>query len=369
MPAFLPGLELGRAFFEEAIRPVLAAEFPELEYSAALVGSGSEVLGFDTEMSTDHHWGARGMLFLRDEAHARYAGAIDAALRRLLPITFRGFPTNFRGDDPENKGIRRPEPIAEGPVNHFVQILTIRDFVLGYLGFDVDAPLEAEDWLTFPEQKLRTLVAGAVYHDDVGLGELRTRFSYYPHDVWLFQLASAWGRIGQEEHLMGRAGMVGDEVGSAVIGARLARDLMRLGFLMERQYAPYPKWFGTAFDRLACAASLGPPLRLALAATDWKQRQDHLASAYMSVAGMHNALGLTVPLPVTVRDFFGRPFKVIALHGFADALVARISDPTVRRIAERGLIGGVDLISDSTDILEDARWRPVLRRLYELGGQ
>ncbi|NTU80855.1 MAG: hypothetical protein HGA45_15995 [Chloroflexales bacterium] len=31
---------------------------------------------------------------------------------------------------------------------------------------------------------------------------------------------------------------------------------MGLCFLIERHYAPYPKWFGSAFQRLACAAEL-----------------------------------------------------------------------------------------------------------------
>ena len=365
MPDFLPGLKLCRAFFEEAVRPILEADFPELKYSAALVGSGSEVLGFDTEMSTDHHWGPRAMLFLREQDHARFAGALDAALRRRLPVTFRSYSTSFPNDDPEGKEIGRPELAAEGEVNHFVQILTVRGFVLSYLGFDVEAELEAADWLTFPEQKLRTLVEGAVYHDGVGLGQLRARLAYYPHDVWLFQLASAWARVGQQEHLMGRAGTVGDELGSAVIGAGLVRDLMRLCFLIERRYAPYPKWFGSAFEQLGCAAALRRPLEAALAARRWDAREEHLAAAYEIVAGMQNALGLTEALPETARNFFGRPFKVIALHGFADALAERITDPEVRRIAGRRLIGGVDLVSDRTEILEDARWRPILKRLYE----
>lgn len=36
--------------------------------------------------------------------------------------------------------------------------------------------------------------------------------------------------------------------GSAVITARLARDLMRLCLLMDRRYPPYSKWLGTAFE-------------------------------------------------------------------------------------------------------------------------
>jgi hypothetical protein len=79
---------------------------------------------------------------------------------------------------------------------------------------------------------------------------------------------------------------------------------------------------------------------------------------------MHNALEITDPLPTEVRNFFGRPFKVIALQGFAEALRGRITDPKVRRIANRRLIGGIDMISDNTDILSDPRWRPVLRGLF-----
>jgi len=56
---FIPGLELSRRFYWEAVRPVLDAEFPGLRHSAALIGTGSEVLGFDTPMSSDHHWGPR----------------------------------------------------------------------------------------------------------------------------------------------------------------------------------------------------------------------------------------------------------------------------------------------------------------------
>jgi hypothetical protein len=87
--------------------------------------------------------------------------------------------------------------------------------------------------------------------------------------------------------------------------------------------------------------------------------------AYERVAAMHNALDVTAPLPTVARDFFGRPFRVVALHGFADALIARIADPAVRRIADRPPIGGVDQFSDSTDLLSHAEWRAMLRKLYE----
>ena len=55
MKDFIPGLELASKFYEEAVKPILESVFSALPYSAALIGTGSEVLGFDNAMSADHH--------------------------------------------------------------------------------------------------------------------------------------------------------------------------------------------------------------------------------------------------------------------------------------------------------------------------
>jgi hypothetical protein len=213
---------------------------------------------------------------------------------------------------------------------------------------------------------LRAITAGALFHDDLDLQALRDRFAYYPYDVWLYLLASAWNRIGQEEHLMGRAGFAGDELGSAVIAARLVRDLMRLCFLMEKEYAPYPKWFGTAFARLKSGPPLIPTLQLVLHAATWQEREKHLVQAYEYVANLHNNLGVTAPLSAQANFFFDRPFRVIHLGGdFAGAIRAQITDPVVQRIAAQPLIGSVDQFSDNTDLLSDPIWRGRLRTFYE----
>jgi len=366
MPDFIPGLELGRLFYLEAVKPVLDSFSESLHYSAALIGSGSEILAFDTEMSTDHHWGPRVMLFLKEDDHHLYCKAIDEALRHKLPPRFHGYSTNFTLPDPLDNNVQRLSDVDSGPINHRVDILTIRRFFLDYLGFDIEQSIEAADWLTFPEQKVLSITAGAVYHDGIGLQAVRDRFGYYPRDVWLYLLASGWNRVGQEEHLMGRAGIVNDEIGSAIIGSRLVRDLMRLCFLMERRYAPYQKWFGNGFHELECADDLAPILSRALLAKAWQEREKYLAAAYEYVAAMHNRLGITEPLSSNVSSFFGRPFLVIHLGGrFADAIHASITDPVVKRIAGRKLIGSIDQFSDSTDILSDPQWRTTLRRLYE----
>jgi hypothetical protein len=357
---FIPGLKLSEMFYHEAVKPHL-----NLPHSAALIGSGSEVLGFDTEMSTDHHWGPRVMLFLHPDDHATSAETIKNDLKTRLPYTFHGYPTSF--GEPDSVGVQLMETRVDGPVNHRVDTLTIAEFVSHYLNIDLDTDIEAADWLTFPEQRLLTFTGGSVFHDDLGLQAVRDRFAYYPHDVWLYLLASGWSRIGQDEHLMPRAGYVGDELGSSLIGARLVRDVMRLCFLMERQYAPYPKWLGTAFSRLACAGRLIEPLRAAQSAPTWEDRERHLSIAYKRLARMHNALDIAPPIPESVSNFHGRPFMVIHGEAVAEAIATRITDPVVQAIItlNKGrFIGNIDLVSDNTDVLENISRRLAWRELY-----
>src|SRR5690348_18478213 len=95
---------------------------------------------------------------------------------------------------------------------------------------------------------------------------------------------------------MGRAGHAGDELGSAVIGGRLTRDLMALGFLLERRYAPYPKWFGTGLGRLDLAPALTPVLAELVAARTWPERQGAYAAAGGMLGRRQQALGLDAPL-------------------------------------------------------------------------
>jgi hypothetical protein len=94
MPIFVPGLELNRRFYEQVVRPLLDVSFPDLPYAAALLGPGSETLGFDTEMSMDHDWGLRLFIFLREE-DADQGDAIANLLSHQLPHTFSGFPVSF----------------------------------------------------------------------------------------------------------------------------------------------------------------------------------------------------------------------------------------------------------------------------------
>ena len=94
MPAFIKGKDLCRRFFNECARPVLRECFPRLAYTAGLLGYGSDVLGYDDAVSTDHMWGPRFYLFLKKE-DMPLEGAILQAFGEWLPCTFCGYSVNF----------------------------------------------------------------------------------------------------------------------------------------------------------------------------------------------------------------------------------------------------------------------------------
>jgi hypothetical protein len=360
---FIPGIQLNEMFYYEILKPMLAQNFPTLAYSAALIGYGSDVLGYDTAQSMDHNWGPRVKLFLTPADFAKEKDAIDQMLRHNLPHSFRGNPVGFDEPNVNDGGTQRLQQSETGLVNHLIGIGTVSKFLQGSLGIDPIAPLTLIDWLTFPEHALLELTSGKVYYDGLNeLEPLRAKFAYYPRDVWLYRMAAQWQRISQEEPFVGRTGDVSDDLGSRIIAARLVRDVMRLGFLIEKRYAPYSKWFGTAFARLQCASRLTPILQSVLNANDWREREARLCDAYVIIAEMHNALGVTPLIEPTITNFFNRPYHVIFARRFVEALYAAIEDEQLKTVAP---IGGIDQFSDSTDVIDNEKLAVRFRILYE----
>ncbi|MFW9958547.1 MAG: DUF4037 domain-containing protein [Candidatus Odinarchaeota archaeon] len=358
---FMKGLDLSQVFYNEAVKPLLESEFPNLVYSAGHLGSGSDVLGFDTEQSIDHDWGPKLLIFLGEKDYEKYHESLHTFLGHNLPTEIRGFPINFGVHD---DGTIVMQLSNNRPLNHGVKIVTIRDYFERYLTVNPLEKMNPIDWIILPEQRLRSIAQGRIFHD--GLGQLQSileKLSYYPNDVWLYLLSTQWQRIAQEEPFMGRCGQVGDELGSRVVGSRLVYDIMKLCFLMEKQYAPYIKWFGTAFSRLKSAGILTPILMRVFEATSWENRQKHLVKAYEIVAGMHNDLGITKSMKTKVSHFHNRPFLVICADDFADAIYETIQDKGVLSLPK--FLGGVDQFVNSTDVLSKPKRYPKLRNMFE----
>ena len=358
MTDFVNGLRLNELFYREIVAPLFQTYLPGLEHSAALIGWGSDVLGYDDLESTDHNWGARFQLFLGEKDYEQYHQDVQSILNQHLPAEFHGYPTTFLvvGNEDQRGDMDSLE--------HNLEVRTIRQYFSTYLGCDPYGELKTTDWLTFAEHKLLAVTSGRVFHD--GLAELeaiRQKFRYYPRDVWLYMLAAQWEKLSEQQAFVGRSGYAGDELGSILIAARQVKNLMKLCFLMERKYAPYSKWFGTAFRQLACAEELHPVFMQVLQASGWKRREEFLAQAYEIVARMHNALGITIPLNEKASPYFERPYLVIGDDRYVTELRKSISSEEVKNI--RHDLGSVNQWIDSEDTLNDLRLCKSFKELYE----
>lgn len=69
----MKGLELSRAYYEEYGKPMIDTQLAQYKpyLAAGLVGEGSECLGFDDELSTDHDFGPAFCLWVPEELYAK----------------------------------------------------------------------------------------------------------------------------------------------------------------------------------------------------------------------------------------------------------------------------------------------------------
>lgn len=248
----------------------------DIPHAAGRIGRGSDVLGLDDEMSQDHDWGDR-----------------------VAVITEHATPA-----------------LPDG-----VERYTWRYFVESHLGCD---PQDEIDWLLLTGQSVLEVIGGAVFRDDFGqLTALRSKLQWYPPDVERLLIAASWRRIDQELPFIGRTRDRGDAQGSEIITARVARAVMHLTFLLEQQWPPYAKWFGTAYGSRA-------PL----------DSEDAICAALDALAGT----SVTVP-------FHDRPYRTV--------------DPQFLATMPTDGIGSVEMWCDNVDVLSNPWRRMALREVYE----
>src|SRR4051812_7298762 len=88
---FVSARELSGRFYGEVVRPLLDGQ----RHAAALLGWGSDVLGYDPARSTAPGWGLRLLVFV-DARGA--AAAVQATLDAALPERFGEWPVRYGWD-------------------------------------------------------------------------------------------------------------------------------------------------------------------------------------------------------------------------------------------------------------------------------
>lgn len=361
MSGSVRGRDLCEGFFNEEAKPVLDKYFPDLGYSAGLIGYGSDVLGYDDEVSRDHMWGPRFYLFLDNISRA---DEIMAVFSDKLPYTYKGFSVNFTPPDINDNGVRHPEFISEGRVDPLIFITTFDGFLEEQLGSCDLKGIKPLEWLAFSEHRLLSLVSGTFFHDGLRCADRLRDIEYYPHDVRLYLIASCWSVIASEQAFVRRCGDCGDDTGARIICARIAERLIRLCFLYKGRYTPYSKWLGTAYAGLDIDEKLKRAINSALSAGDHEERERYLIEAQCLTAELHNSSGLTERVEYRVESYFGREIKVIFAEKFADAAVKCLKDTEYESVP---LIGSFSQLGGLSDFSDDKRFYRRIAKLYQGG--
>jgi len=347
----MSGSALAQQFHADLVGPLLARNMPGLRYAAGRLGSGSDVLGLDDAMSRDHDWGCR-LTLLVDGSDHRAVPRIRELLERELPDYHRGYPVRF--------------PVTwDGSLSHKVEVDTVAGFAASRLGLDPTGELTSLDWLILTGQCVLEVIAGPVFFDQTAeLAPVRSALRWYPPDVERYVLAAGWQRLSQEMPMVGRTAERGDELGSRLLSARLADDLIWLAFALSRQWAPYAKWRGTAFRALEVASDLAGPLAATATAPGWRDRERGLAEACEVLLGVQRARGLPAPASAVI-PFWDRPYRTVD-EAVQEALQAEITDPQLMRLP--AFIGSVEQWAGSVDVVSWPGRRSALQDAYRTWG-
>lgn len=360
---FVSGHILCEGFFNDAARPVLDKHFPDLKYTAGLLGYGSDVIGYDDCVSTDHMWGPRFYLFL-SAADMPVRSAIEDCLAQHLPYEYKGYSVNFSAPDPNDNGVRVAEMITAGRVSPLIFYNTIESYINYYLGKYPPEKYDLFDWITFSQHKLLSLTKARLYRDDLHLAPILAKLIRFPKEVKLYLTASQWAVISQEQAFVKRTFARGDETGSRIIASRICERLMRLCFLYCDEYAPYSKWFGTAFAKLNIPREVKSSIKATLYSNTIADIEKNLVSAQCWVGALHNQSGLTQSVEISPQSYFGRDIKVIYADRIADEIRKQLCGTPLENAP---LIGGLDEVGNFTEITDDCAYREKIRRMYIRG--
>ena len=225
----MKGLELSRRYYEEICRPAVEKSLKEHlnKMAFGLVGDGSECYGFDDEISQDHDFGPRVMIWLTPDDFTVFGADLQDLLSKL--------PRQFLGYDGVNTS--RYGDGREG-------VFTIPAFYKRFTGLD-HPPSTTNEWRLIPEVNLSLATNGEVFTDSVG--EF-TRYrnlllAGYPEDLRLKMMAARCMKIAQSgQYNYARSMKRKESVAALAALAEFTDAAISMIYLMNKRYKPFYKW-------------------------------------------------------------------------------------------------------------------------------
>lgn len=283
------GLELGRELAHQVAQDI-ELNLPDLApyMCLALVGTGSECLGFDDVISEDHDFTKRCQLFLPAD--------IYETNKEHLQSYFKNYAYGI------------------------VQVECISEFYQRYTLYP-EGPQCEKEFRRVPQDLLCTATNGEVFLDNFGsFTHIRQRLlAYYPEDIRLRKIAYELNQLAQSgQYNLPRMLQRGDTIAASLALHQFVHHYMLLVHLFNKSYAPFYKWLyrhSCTLPILGNTVKHGIVELLDAPITDTKSHIDRLCSAIIQEL-QRNGLS-TSPI-----DFLTYQAKEV---------IQRIQDPLLRK--------------------------------------
>lgn len=208
------GLALSHRLLKDEVYPILKQSFPELlpRMAAGLVGKGSECLGYDDEISKDHDFESKVLLFLSTADYLAHHEALEKALSHL----------------------------AKG----HAYVVPTQDFYQKYTRTS-KGPQTLSEWRDIPEDFLATATTGEIFFDNLGeFTQIRNHLlAYYPKDLWLKYLAYECIKLAQSGQYNYPRCLKRNEIVAANLALSEAMNhAMAIVYILNKVYMPFYKW-------------------------------------------------------------------------------------------------------------------------------
>ena len=234
----MKGLEISKAYFEEFGLPMLEEQFPDVLplIAAGLFGSGSECLGYDDDVSSDHDMEPGFCIFLPGE------DKVDRRTAFLLERAYAKLPREYGG-------LRRSLMSPVGGARHGV--FRTGEFFAEKTGSS-DGILTNGQWLSLPEQALLECTNGVIFTDHYGeVSLIRQRLAFYPEDIFKKKLAGQLLLMAQSgQYNYARCLKHGENAAAQLAVNEFVKSTISAVFLLNRRYQPYYKWSFRALREL-----------------------------------------------------------------------------------------------------------------------
>lgn len=357
----MKGLELNEKFSNEVVLKLINEFFPFLKnkYAIGLIGYGSDVLGYDDNISQDHEWGPRCHVWLEDNDYKKYTKEIDTMLNEKLPLNILGYSTRYVVNN--ELQVLVPAKKIEDSIHH-VAITTVSKYLK--IQYEIDSKnITSIDWLCIPEQKLLELTRGKIFHDPIGnITRERKKFEYFPDEIWRFKLLYAWQSIDNLD-VVAVCIKRGEILSAKLELNRIIERIIKLVFLLNRRYCPGTmKWISKEFASLPkLAKEIGMKLEECMNESNIDKCISIIEEIYLVLLDEHNNLKITGRVRFEKSDY-SRGLTSFSLKNVINALYQSLS-PELQKLE---VYGACDQWITNDDILIWSEQYIKLKDLYNV---